>query len=240
MKDHLLFEQGQRNLTDASFIKRHSIPLALKHKRWNIVVYEAQRVTELLLKGIICLTGHSPLHTHHIHKLVDQLNSILPSLSETSLVFITYTPEGEGYGVRIYDDKICIFRRDNNVETQLGPSIPADSFLSADKLLSFELVVFNTKITLACEGEEIATRRDSTYEGKPEIRQGFTRQPNKLRIARLKQAGEQLKRSREAAFYGEAAFSEEDTRRAISLMEDAFLAASCFFIEESESQNKHS
>lgn len=234
MNDSGLIKQGERNLADATFVRRYSIPLALEHKRWNIVVYEAQRVTELLLKGIICLTGCQPLHTHQIHELVEQLSQILPTLPEDSLVFVACTPSGEGYGVRIFKDRITIFRRDDDkdCETTLGASISAGPLLSADRLLNFELQVVNETLILSCEGNHIATRTDRTYQGKPDIQRGFTRQPSREKVTRLNNIGERLKINRETAFYGEVEFSEDHAKESIGLMEEAFLVASCFFVEE--------
>jgi len=228
-----LIEQGQRNIDDARFIKEHTIDIALNHKRWNIVVYEAQRVTELLLKGIICLTGHSPSHTHNFSNLVDELCNILPTLSRIPTFLATYTEDGSGYGVQINEDEIRFYRRDGVVYTQLGSgsslSAQRGELFNADKLANVSIRVKNGTITLLTDGQEISSEADPTYKGQAEIERGFVHQPNYYRVEQLKKIGKKLRRNREKAFYGEHAFTQEQAEKARSLMHEANKAASCFF-----------
>ncbi len=60
MNKEELYTRGQMSVDDATFIRDRFISLAVRGNRWNIVVYEAYRVIELLLKGIICFSGYTP------------------------------------------------------------------------------------------------------------------------------------------------------------------------------------
>jgi len=228
-----LYQRGQRNIEDAIFIKEHVVSVAMQYQRWNIVVFEAQRVTELILKGIICLTGHTPRWTHKIDTLVNRLCKILSVLPESEtipLFFAIYAPNGDGYGVCLDNDTIYCYRRDNNVYTQLGPSLPASDLLSADKLLKLNLEIAGDTITLSSEGRKIISRSDVTYSGAFKLQRGFVKEPNSKRIVLLQKAGSKLNENREKAFYGQQAYSEKDAISTTSLMNEAIEAAACFFV----------
>jgi hypothetical protein len=49
-----LLRRGELNIADAAFVRDHFIPAAMESRRWNIVVFEAFRTIELLLKGMVC------------------------------------------------------------------------------------------------------------------------------------------------------------------------------------------
>ena len=78
-----LFSRGHRNIEDAFFVKDVFIPAAIQNKKWNIAVYEAYRVVELTVKGIMCLAGIPPIleiqskYTHSIRKLINRFQSEL-------------------------------------------------------------------------------------------------------------------------------------------------------------------
>jgi hypothetical protein len=77
-----LLVRGINNIEDARFIREHFIPIAHGAKRWNVAVHQAYQATELLIKSMICLTGHQPLNlsgrtTHIIEELIDRLLGII-------------------------------------------------------------------------------------------------------------------------------------------------------------------
>ena len=71
------FERGAKLISDAHFVKNVFIPAAFRFYRWNIVVFEAYRASELLVKGIIYSIGFEPEEHHRLHDLVARFREIL-------------------------------------------------------------------------------------------------------------------------------------------------------------------
>ena len=130
-----LIEQGKRNFSDADYIRSKVIPLAQHDERWSIVVSDAHRVIELLLKGIICFTGNGPKHEHTINNMVKELIEILEKEPERPLFYAIFDTNDEGYYVYIINKKIIIGIQDDGSDTILSYSNLPSRFLSADKLI---------------------------------------------------------------------------------------------------------
>ena len=67
--------RGLRLIEDAKYIYDTFIPLALCKGMWNLVLFECQRSTELLIKGIIKASGFDFKKTH-------DLSGVLPRFRE--------------------------------------------------------------------------------------------------------------------------------------------------------------
>jgi hypothetical protein len=59
MKREERYKRGDRLVEDAIFIRDVVIPRAQAAERWNIVVFEAYRVSELLIKALFFFAGYS-------------------------------------------------------------------------------------------------------------------------------------------------------------------------------------
>ena len=92
--------RGQRSVSDAVYIRDNILPSARIACRWNVVVYEAFRVCELLLKGFVCLAGYTPKSNHELGHLLDQLPDLL-SVRSRKLPFLVGIADDQqnAYGV---------------------------------------------------------------------------------------------------------------------------------------------
>ena len=229
MNKEQLYNRGQRSIADGIFIRDRVIPLALENKHWNIVVFESYRVIELLIKGMICVSGYTPRETHEIDSLVERFSVILHN-AKKSLPF-TYTLfgiRGNCYGVTVKGGVIELFRRNSEIYTQLA-RIPFRE-LAVDELLRMKLEYSGTTLTLYVNDQELIRHTDSGVLNAKRFERGFVKNPDKLRLSDLKHAVKELRAHRESAFYSTRVYLEEDAHRAISFMEIASEASKTFVV----------
>lgn len=226
-------QQGFRNVNDARFVRDHFIPVARSHERWNLIVYEAHRATELLLRSMICQLGFKPSEHHDISTHVAFLRDHLPGSRHSNVPFTigAYIKSGEGYGVIIDAvNNIRLFRLENDVLTQLGATrtieLPTEGLINVRFEVDREIrVYFNDACLLATT--------DSSYTGPfTIIGRSFVRQPRATTVRLLRKLGHLLTKERNPAYYGEQQYSKNEAMHAISYMEESFEIAATFFAFE--------
>jgi len=95
MKRFEAIARGEESIADANFVRRRFINFAYREHRWNIVVFECFRVVELLVKGIVCLSGHAPRESHSIKHVVDDFVKSLLRMRTGAPLFVSLeTPAG--------------------------------------------------------------------------------------------------------------------------------------------------
>lgn len=108
-----LVTRGEESIADANFLRRNVITLAYRHKRWNIVVFESFRVVELLVKGIVCISGHAPRESHSIEHVVDDLVRIQGRQRTSAPLFVSLvTRRKNRYGVYLTGKTLSLLRED--------------------------------------------------------------------------------------------------------------------------------
>ena len=102
-------ERGARLIDDAYFVYDVFVPAAFGANRWNVVVFEAYRAAELLVKGIIYSTGYEPEQHHRLHDLVARFSQIFEQEQER-LPFIYRAAESKGNYYEIHvakGEQVC-------------------------------------------------------------------------------------------------------------------------------------
>jgi hypothetical protein len=146
-----LIKRGEENIADVNFIRRNFITLAYSQKHWNIVVFECFRVVELLVKGIVCISGHAPRETHSIEHIVDDLINILARQRTAADLFVSLVAHGRNrYGVRLTTSKLSVLAEINGTWTHLGVT---SHHLPADELVRITLTVQNFTVTASVDGK---------------------------------------------------------------------------------------
>ena len=228
-----LFQQGYRNIRDASFVREHLIPTALSEDRWNIVVYEAHRGTEFLMRGMVCLLGSKPPEHHNLSGHVTHLLRCLPGEKDSKMPFTigAYVEEGKGYGVLIRENapsNVEVWRLDNGVLTNLGRGPEIE--LPVEGPTNLRLEVDPPVIRVYLNGTCLAADTDCTHIGPfTTIDRSFVRQPKSEAVRRLRKLGKQLTKKRNPALYGEQQYTKNDAMHAISYMNKSFGISAAFF-----------
>lgn len=226
-----LTERGLQNLNDARFVRDHFIPLARAERQWNIVVYEAHRATELLVRGMICQRGLTPCRHHEISQHVNFLLQNTPSSGRPNLPFtIGAYNRNNGYGLVLYADNFELLKLVAGVYTSLacGPTDPL--FTGRDK---FKLQIENSQITVSVDDRCVATVTDSTLIGPfIVIDNSFVLQPDITRARMLRKISNQLSKHRDGAYYGEQQYTQTDAAHAVTYMNECFQITAAFFALE--------
>ena len=195
--------------------------------RWNIAVFEAFRVVELVIKGMICLSGHAPRHTHELDRLVEDFESLLGRTKTTvPYLFALEATNGDCFGVLFAQGCIYLQKRTEGSYTTLGSV--GQPQLALDDLLRLRLEVDGSEVAIYHGDEVLLSTWSLSVKDPVRIVRGFTKQPDHVRIARLKQAAVALRTHREAAFFGVAAYRYHEAERAVVEMDEALNAATAF------------
>jgi hypothetical protein len=222
-----LLRRGELNIADATFVREHFIPVALELKRWNIVVFEAFRAIELLMKGMICLSGHAPRQSHEIHFLVDDFLRLLATDGNSQpFLYSAASPSGHAYGIYWDGTSIQLLKKVAGLYTLLG-STPTEE-VPIDRLLRLRLDVDGSKVSIYCGGELILQTTDSSISDPIRFSRSFERAPDLGRVHRLKDAAERLRATREDAYFGTVLFSKQNAEEAVTLMNSALREAGVF------------
>jgi hypothetical protein len=221
-----LLRRGELNITDAAFVRDHFIPAAMKAKRWNIVVYEAFRTVELLIKGIFCLSGNKPdKKNHDVHHLIDKFLTLLEAERNSQPFFYSATsPSGHAYGIYSDGKSIQLMNKVHGIYTSMAAA-PREA--SINELLLLELEVKGSTVSVYCGDKLIFKQTDSTIPDATNFSRSF-KCPDPAQLKPLRRTAKQLKKKRTLAFFGEVHFSKRDAEEAVSLMHSALSAAKAF------------
>jgi hypothetical protein len=145
-----LLRRGELNIADAAFVRDHFIPAAMESRRWNIVVFEAFRTIELLLKGMVCLSGHVPRQSHEIHYLVDDFIKFLGTKTDLQpFLYSAASPNGGAYGIYWDGASIQLLKRIAGLYTLIA-STGTKQPIYIDRLLSLRLDVEDFTVSVYC------------------------------------------------------------------------------------------
>lgn len=226
MNNEERYERGARLLDDARFVRAVLMDAAARAKKWNIVVFEAYRAAELLVKGIIYSMGHEPRQHHRLHTLVARLSAILEK-NRSGLPFLckAMDPNGNCYQIRIADKTMRLFKQIAGIYTQLGCTTHLPN-----PYLPPKLVRNGSSIAVHQGGMRILSTSDSALTDSIRYEREFLRAPDPERVSSLKSLVEELLLNREVAFYSERLFLEEHGVAAISTLSRVFELAEAFEI----------
>jgi hypothetical protein len=241
-----LIQRGILNVEDATYLRKKIIPVALADERWNLVVRLAYDLTELLVKGVICLCGDGPRQTHDIDKLVDQLLGKIAEAAkgkiDLPLIVSAKSDDGvlgfAGYGVLIEAGGCSLV--EVNGSGSYAEIASVTTTLSVDQIVKLRIEVENFAISVYVGDTLILSTMDATHSGPYAFCRSFQVFPTRDRVRALKDAGDELRKNRESSFYSERRFDKNDATRAIQFGDIAFEAASCFFAvqwDEESAQN---
>jgi HEPN domain-containing protein len=223
-----LLRRGELNIADAAFVRDHFIPAAMKSKRWNIVVFEAFRTIELLIKGMVRLYGHEPggRPNHGVHHLIDHFLKMLAAEKNSQrFLYSAASPSGHAYGIYSDGTLIELLKKVHGVYTSIAAW---EQMASIDQLLRLRLDVEGSQVSVYCGDELILGTTDSSIPDATRFSRSFNRAPDPSKVKILKKAAKQLRKKRTVAFFGEVPFSKRDAEEAVSLMNSALLASRAF------------
>jgi len=232
-----LFNRGHRNIEDAYFVRDIFIPSAFEKQKWNIVVYEAYRVVELVVKGIMCLAGIPPIlenqakYTHNIKKLIILFQNELSKVNGRVPYFLALkSPSSDNhYGIEIIGNKAYLYIYVAGLSTELQSPIDLSS-ISVDGLINLNFHYEDNTLTLIHNNKTLTLHTDATFGAdKLKFEMGFQRIPDNERVNKIAEIGELLLKNRTAAFYSERIYSKEDALTALDNMNEALEASKAFF-----------
>ena len=230
MKRFEVIARGEESIADANFVRRRFINFAYREHRWNIVVFECFRVVELLVKGIVCLSGHAPRESHSIEHVVDDFVKTLLRRRTGAPLFVSLeTPARNRYGISLTGKTLSLFKEIAGVWTQLGH---ATHRLPADQLVRVALTVQKSEISVTVDGKVLLGGTDSSLLPPFRMRRGFVRAPSTASIGALKILSRSLLSTRESAFFTTRRFTQQDARSAVAKMNLALGATKSFYIEK--------
>jgi hypothetical protein len=225
-----LATRGEESIADANFLRRNLITLAYRHKRWNIVVFECFRVVELLVKGIVCITGHAPRISHSIEHVVDDLVRIQGRQRNTAPLLVSLVTRGKNrYGVHLTGNTLSLLKEINGAWTQLGLSTHR---LPTDQLVRITLSMQDCAVTASVDGKILFRGTDASLAPPFRLRREIVRAPRAASIAALKTLSRSLLSTREDAFFSTRSFGQREARIAIAKMNLALGATKSFYIEK--------
>jgi len=209
---------------DAFFVRDKFLPQALENERWNIVVYEAYRIIELLLKGMISLSGFLYLKDHNLEKvLVDYLQKLskydrfLPfSYRLVSKEIIYYFLDMD------FSNNIRLLKYKSNTFTELAGG--NFGMISNDDLPSMGLKYVKNSWKFFKDGLEVLSSTDvgNIDNDSFGLNISLPKMLNPERVININNIASELLENREIAFYTEKIFSPEDASEAISKMNKIF------------------
>ncbi len=225
-----LIARGEESIADANFLRRNLITIAYREDRWNIVVFECFRVVELVVKGIVCLSGHAPRETHSIGHVVDDFLRNLERRRTAAPLFVSLeTPAKNRYGVSLTGKTLSLFKEIAGVWTQLGQ---ATHRLPADQLVRVALTAQRSAVTVSVDGKPLLGGTDSSLAPPFRMHRSFVRIPRAASIGALKALSGSLLSTRESAFFTTRRFTQRDARSAIARMNLALGATKSFYVEK--------
>jgi len=225
------YERGVRLFEDAVFIRDVVIPHAHAARRWNIVIFETYRVSELFTKSLFFFAGYSPKETHGLDYLIDRWCQILDKAKWSApFVYSLMATGGNGYGVTIINNRIEFLKRIANTYTLLG-SAPLQS-LVVDDIMALQIGVDHYCWTVTKDDEVILSGTDASLSEPLRLQRTLVKPADRARVENIKKFLRELRGPREEAFYSERPFTEQEANQAIDRMAGIFELSKAFFVEE--------
>jgi len=225
------YEHGERLIEDATFIKSTVIPLCYDSKRWNIVVFETYRVTELYLKSLFYFSGHTPRESHELNVIIDDLCSLLEKEKwNVPFLYSLVATGGNCYGIRFVGNNLQVFKRIANVYSQLGSAQLEE--ISADELIKIKIEMDGSLLKVFLGEKVIFAITDSDLTENLKAKKTLVKPSDKKRIDQLKSLVSELRTNREQAFYSERLFTKEESSTAIDKMNSIINLSKSFLVHE--------
>ena len=218
-----LRSRGFRNIEDALFIRDRLLQIAVEQGRWNIAVFESYRIIELVIKGMICLMGSQPERTHEIDKLVDQLLKASSSPSGNAhhlpLTLAVLTTDQDHYGVDFIDGAAILYWYNAGSYTRLAAAYDLSN-LDLNELIDVHLHRKGTRIDVFIGQTCIMSADNPDLTDPLKSESTFRIMPDGVRAEKIKKAGSALREKREASFYSETAYDQEQALNAIGVADN--------------------
>ena len=151
------------NIWDASFVKDDVIPLACRKKRWNVVVFESQRVIELGLRGIVRLLGETPHEHHNLARHVAHVHRIMSSSKRLPFVAGAYALGGDCYGVYVSGNSLVVVKRIAGTHTQMSERHLGPSWAEHEHEIALQ--VDGSHLTVRLDGDIFVSLTDADVMG---------------------------------------------------------------------------
>lgn len=222
------YARGARLLDDAQFVKDVLIDTAFRAEKWNIVVFEAYRSAELLIKGITYSAGYAPRRHHRLHSLVERLSAILEK-NKHRLPFIhkAVDPTGNCYRLLVAGGTLQLLKQISGTYSLLGSTTRLQK-----AYLPPRLVLSGTNISVFQGPKKILSTCDSSVSNTITYEKEFLRAPDEVRLERLRKLVQILLSTREEAFYHEQTFYQGDAEDAVRMLSTVFELSGAFEVYE--------
>lgn len=219
--------RGFRLLEDAKYVYDTLIPLAINHKRWNIVVFESYRASELLVKGIICASGYEHKDTHELDKLVSRYCNILEkNKGNMSFISSINTPDGNRYFFRFAETRVELIKCVVGNYTLLGSANPPNPYIAP-------VLKRDGRCISIHQGQEtLLSNVDSSVIGDYSYEIVIPYPPPEDRITVLNELVEALLKTRTESFYSEREFFEPEAKAVIENLHSVFRLSKLFEITD--------
>lgn len=219
--------RGFRLLEDAKYVYDTLIPLAINHNRWNIVVFESYRASELLVKGIICASGYEHKDTHELHSLVSRYCNILEkNKGNMSFISSINTPDGNRYFLRFVGTHMELIKCIAGSYTILGSTNTYNPYIAP------VLKRDGSCISIHQGEKRLLFTVDSAVIGDYSYKIVIPNPPPEDRIAVLNELVEALLKTRTESFYSVREFFEPEAKLVIENLHSVFRLSKLFEITD--------
>jgi hypothetical protein len=196
--------------------------------------YSKRTAPQNFCSGVsFAIWGYKPPEHHDLSRHAAFLVDHLPGGRNSGVPFTVgaYTPSESGYGLIIDESvpsHIQLFRLDDNVLTQLGSTRALE--LPADGRYRFRLEIVPPQVNVFLSETCIGIHTDACYTGPfTIIDRSLVRQPDVVRMRKLRKIGDRLTKNRAPAFYSEHQYGKDDALVAAAQMNECFEIARTFF-----------
>lgn len=228
MKNQDRYARGARLLDDARFVREVLMDAAFRAKKWNVVVFEAYRAAELLIKGIIYSMGYEPRSNHRLHSLVADLSVILEKdKHRLPFVYKAIDSSGNCYLLRIVGQTLKLLKQVSGSYTQLGSVVNLENAYLPPKLIKSGF-----SISVHQGATEVFNTCDSSVNSEITYERDILKAPDESRLEHLKQLVEVLLSTREEAFYSERLFTQDDGEKTIHTLSTVCELSKAFEVNE--------
>jgi len=216
------YERGSRLMDDAHFVKQVFLSAAFEAGRWNLVLFEAYRAAELLVKGIFYLAVYEPKQHHRLHDLVARLSEIL---EQVPFIYRAVEANGNYFQVAITPREFQLLKQINGAYTLLDsscrPSLP-------NPYVPPRLVRNGSAVSIWQGDQELLNTCDSDVTANVSYEKKVLCPPDANRLGDMKQLVEVLYATREEAFYSARHFTRAEAELSKSNLDLVFQLSKAF------------
>lgn len=215
-------------MDDARFVRDVLIEEAINAGRWNLVVFEAYRTAELLIKGIIYSVGNPPDRHHRLHHLIKCFSKTLEENRQAfPFIYKAIDSNGHYYHVRFVGETVQLLKHMAGTYTQLGSLVRLQN-----PYLPLGLTRCGTTVSIVQGETRLLVSTDSSLHEVINYERVILRAPEESRLERLKELVAILLTTRTEAFYSERLFSKKEGEEAVRKLALVYELSRAFEIHE--------